>query len=236
MKSYKNYIKQATPINGVFSEERKELGIINNILKWIGIRLSYFFYVLGITPNFLDAVGFVISLSGYLIIFEGLTNNINHYVFFGWLLICFHVLIDYMDGAIARGGGINSNIGTEMDNIGLDLSKFLLLATLGMLTNNNLFILINVFSGIILLLLFINTYKKIPNNPITSVVKNFLSGRRAVLGVRFMLGVIPLSISLLYFLNIEITIVAKTISSFYFFFALLWVFICIPVYNNKRQS
>ena len=236
MKPYKKYIQDVTPSGGVFSDQRKELGIVNNILKWIGLRISYFFYVIGITPNFLDAIGFGISILGYLFFIDGISRDIDNFVLIGWFLICFQVLIDYMDGAIARGSGVSSNIGTEMDNIGLDLSKFLLLTTLGLLTDNKLFILINIFSGIILLLLFINTYKKIPNYKIIRIIKRFISGRRAILGVRFMLGILPLLITIFYFSNVDIVIVSKIISLIYFFFALFWVFICIPVYNNNRPS
>ena len=160
MKSYKKYIQKVTPPGGVFSEKRKELGLANNILKWAGLRFSYFFYVIGLTPNFLDLIGIVASFFGYLILLNGLSYNIDHFVVYGWLLIFLQVLIDYMDGAIAIGGDISSNIGTEMDNIGLDLSKFFFLTTLGILTDQKVYILINTFSSAIFMVLYINTYKK----------------------------------------------------------------------------
>ena len=64
MESYKKYIEKVTPSGGVFSDERKELGLVNNISKWIGLRVSYFFYVIGLTPNFLDVLGFIVSFFG----------------------------------------------------------------------------------------------------------------------------------------------------------------------------
>jgi len=233
MKSYKKYIEKVTPPGGVFSDQRKELGVANNISKWIGIRVSYFFYIIGLTPNFLDAIGLIVSFFGFLIFLNGLSYGIDHFVVSGWLLICFQVLIDYLDGAIARGRAISSNIGTEMDNIGLDLSKFFLLATLGILTNQKVFILINTFSSAILLLLFMKTYKKIPDYKLINFIKTFISGRRALLGVRFMLGILPLLIAVLYFTNFNIELVAKTISLIYLFCALIWIIVCVPVYKNE---
>lgn len=232
MESYKKYIEKVTPSGGVFSDERKELGLVNNISKWIGLRVSYFFYVIGLTPNFLDVLGFIVSFFGYLIFLNGLIYGIDHFVIYGWALICFQVLIDYMDGAIARAREIKSNIGTEMDNIGLDLSKFFLLATLGILTTQKVFILINTFSSTILLLLFINTYKKIPDYKIISLIKTFINGRRSLLGVRFMLGILPLLITVLHFTNFDITLVSKIISLIYLFFALIWIVVCVPVYKK----
>jgi len=236
--SYKNYISRVTPKGGVFSIERKELGIVNNSLKWFGLRVSYLFYIIGVSPNILDLIGMFFALIGYFLFVEGFLNNLDSYVFIGWLFICFQVLIDYMDGAIAKAIETKNPIGTEMDNIGLDLSKSLLFVVLGILTNESIFILINVFSSTILLILFFNTFEKIPDYKLLLLIKNFVSGRRSILGIRFMLGVIPILLMISYFSGINMEIVGIVFSLFYLFFALVWLLICIPTYDisNSNQT
>ena len=118
-----------------------------------------------------------------------------------------------------------------MDNIGLHLSKFFLFIVIGILTNERIFIFINVFSSTILLILFFNTYHKIPDYKLILWIKNLISGRRSILGIRFMIGVVPILLMIFYFYGINMKIVGIVFTIFYLFIALIWLLICIPTYN-----
>ena len=230
---YKDYIKKVTPVNGVFSEKRKKLGIINNSIKWLSLRLSYLFYIIGLKPNAMDVIGLIIIFFGYYHLLKGFTEQINSSIIIGWSLMCFHVVIDYMDGAIARALDIKSSIGDAMDNIGLDVSRFLLFAVIGLLTEERVYFLTNIFSSMILLILFFKTYNEITNNIFTQSMINIIGGRWSVLGVRFSLGILPLALIIYYYSGFEIQILCTYISLFYLSLALVWLILCMPSYSNS---
>ena len=61
MLTYRQYLEIVIPDGGEFSEQRKSMGIVNNVVKWLAMRFSYILYRLGFTANFLDVFGIIIS-------------------------------------------------------------------------------------------------------------------------------------------------------------------------------
>ena len=59
-------------------------------------------------------------------------------------------------------------------------------------------------------------------------LKYIYSHKLSPLGVRFMLGIIPIFILFLSFNNYSLKNFGLALSIIYSFFALLWMFICIP--------
>ena len=232
--SFKEYIIKVTPEGGVFSESRVELGVSNNIVKWISLRFSYLFYLLRLTPNVLDVLAILFLLVAYFLFLNGFLFN-NNNVYYGWLMISFHVAIDFMDGAIARARYIKSPIGDAMDNIGLDVSRILFLLVIGVLSNNQYFEILNVFSGLIAINLFYNTAKDIlVESKYINFSKKITGGRYSPLGIRIILGILPMLMVVLFFYNFNMSKLCFYLSLIYFCLALNWLIICMGKYEKNK--
>jgi len=233
---YKDYIKKVTPVNGVFSNERKNKGITNNIVKWLALRMSYLLYRLGFSANFLDILGFVIGFIGYYYFYLGLKLGDINIALSGMLLSFFHTWIDYLDGALAKAKGSKSPIGGPLDNIGPDLGKYSLFIIIGMLTDKPIFILLNTFSSIILIRLFYETINLVPDYFPLNWIKYILGNKRFILGARFILLALPLILFFCLLFNYSIEDFSIIISIFYFIISTIWLLVCIPTYNGHKKG
>ena len=163
MLTYRQYLEIVIPEGGEFSEQRKFMGIVNNIVKWLAMRFSYILYRLGFTANFLDVFGIIICFIGYYSFITGLKSDHLLYTIIGTLLIYFHTWIDYLDGALARAHEKRSPIGEPLDDVGCDLSRYVMFLSFGLIIDDSFFILINIFSAVLLIRLFTDTVKLMPD-------------------------------------------------------------------------
>ena len=232
MLKYKDYLKKVTPPNGVFSIERKDKGLVNNIVKWLGLRMSYLLYRLGFSANSLDILGFVIGFIGYYNFYLGLKIGSLKIALLGMSLAFFHTWIDYLDGALAKAKDSKSPIGEPLDNIGPDLGKYSLFIIIGMLTNKPIFILLNTFSSIIVVRLFYETVDLVPNYFPLNWIKYIFGNKHSFIGARFILLLLPLIIFFCLMANYSIENFSIIISIFYFFISSIWLLVCLPTYNN----
>ena len=231
MLTYRKYLEIVTPDGGEFSEHRKSMGIVNNVVKWLAMRFSYILYRLGFTANFLDVFGIIICFIGYYSFITGLKSEFLLYTIVGTLLIYFHTWIDFLDGALAKAQNKISVIGGPLDDIGCDLSRFAMFITFGLIINDFSIILLNVFSAVILIHLFTNTVRLIPDiKYLRSIIKVY-NYKWSFLSVRFMLGILPLFFTGSIYLDADIKFICTILSVFYGFAAMLWLMICIPTYE-----
>ncbi len=233
MLTYQDYINIVTPVEGVFT--RKEKGIINNLVKWLGLRAGFVFYKLGITANLLDIIGIIISFFAFYLLMTSMLFGDKYYAVIGVMLIFFHVWIDYIDGAIAKASNSCSPVGAALDDIGCSMDRFIMLILLGIVTNNNIIVLANTMSSVILIILYSKTVDKVPDSGIYLTIKQIYKNNKSFLSVRFMLGLLPLYLLSAILLDWDMAFICTIISAFYIFAAAVWLITCIPNHENNEK-
>lgn len=212
--------------------ERRHFDLTTNAVKWVALPVAYGFYWLGFSANAVDIVGLFLMLGGFLFLSTAISGQILLPIL-GVLLIYFHVFLDFVDGPVAKARGACSALGSALDNIGCDLSRLLFLLVVGFYTGNSYMMFINLFAAVVLIFLMPVTYKEFPGKGLPGLVKSVFLNRYSFIGVRFMLGLLPLFLILIIINGWSLSAISYFISFTYFFSASLWLVLCIPNYTAE---
>jgi len=221
---YKDFLHKAFPDISVW--ERKELGTFHNFVKLLAIKFSFILYKLRISGNFLDFFALLLSIGGFYLL--SLSNANFLYSIGGILIIYFHIWVDFIDGLLAKATDKSSVIGHQFDNLGCDADRFMLIVLFGIFSGNQLIIISNIFCAYVLIVFITQTRPEIIRMNRMNNLKYIYSHKLSPLGVRFMLGILPISIAYFSYAGYSLVTFGKIFSLIYSIFAVLWILICIP--------
>ena len=226
---FQQYLQKAFPELSV--RKRTEFSGFHNFVKYLAIRFGYVLFKLKISGNLLDVISLILAVIGfYFLSLSMVGEKILPTV--GVLIIFFHIWVDFIDGLLAKANDESSEIGHQFDNLGCDADRFMLIVLFGIFTGNHFLIISNVFVSYVLVVFQAQTRAEILKLNRIIKLKYLFSHKLSPLGVRFMLGILPLIILVFVFTETPINIFATFLTFVYSLFALIWLIICIPAYNK----
>ena len=200
------------------------------------MRLAYFLYRLGISANQINAAGLLISVVGFGCLSTASSGKNSWFLFMGLGLLYFHVFLDFVDGAVAKAGNMQSPIGAALDDIGPDLDRLLLFVLLGMFSESPYILLTSSAAGGLLVFLVPATAQAVATNGLIGVLASSYTARYSFLGCRFMLAVLPMCLVLVTLFGGNLRLVALGVAFFYILAALMWLVICLPGGQPDNQE
>ena len=214
---------------------RKDKGPLWKVGKWSGIRIAYVLYRLGITANIIDLFGILMSVVAFVFLLRALQGE-KLLPVLGILLIDIHMLIDFIDGSVARARRECSLIGWELDEIGCELDRVLLLALFGIYSGHPFLILLNVFSGFMIFELINPTWDFFPEEGFVGKLKHIYRNRLSINSVRVMLGLLMAFLGVVIVLGLPLEEIATGISIFYGVSMLVWLIFCLLSAGMERKA
>lgn len=231
--NFTEFVEKSCAEKSVF--DRRQFDFSTNLVKWLAYRLAYFFYKLNFSANFLD-VGFLfMAFLAYWMIFT-ITFDNQILPLLGVGIIYFHVLLDFIDGPIAKARGECSNIGKHLDDIGCDLNRVVMLILFGMLAGKPQFILANAFAGIVIVYFIPPTRQDLLDYAKGGSFVRWMTHRYSLIGVRFMLFLLPLLLLGVFYSGLNTVFFVQVVSVAYISLAVLWVLLCLTVNREKGVS
>ncbi len=230
-KSFKQFLEKNFPILDPF--KRKENGLIHNFIKWVAIRISYILYRFGISANMLDIFSMIFLIPIFYLIVHSIMIKDIFYFIIGFILVCIVILVDFIDGPLAKSNRYKFAVGDNLDNLCPDIIKSMSFIVIGLLTENEYFVILSILTAII-----ISNYVSITHHAILKkdywIIKLFLS-KMSLNGFRvFVCFIVPLLISL-YILDFRfIDYLAKLIILLYLFISLIWLFLTFKSAKLKK--
>jgi phosphatidylglycerophosphate synthase len=220
---FREFASNSYPEASVF--DRPDFDFATNLVKWFAIRVGFVLYKAGISANALDALGIVLTLSGYFLML-GARDGVLLWPAVGVLILYSHIFLDFFDGAIAKASGVTSALGHELDNVGLDIDRLAMFVLLGVFTENAYVVLANSFAAFILIVLMPATQQWISPTEISGAVLRIYTNRYSVCGCRFILVLLPLGVLVATASGLGVVAYGQAASLVYVGLAGLWLMLC----------
>lgn len=92
---------------------------LQKVIYWIINPLVKGMVHIGITPNFITTMGFVLNVAAAILLVYASLNHPHELSYLGWAgaIILFAGLFDMMDGRVARVGSMSSTFGALYDSV-----------------------------------------------------------------------------------------------------------------------
>jgi phosphatidylglycerophosphate synthase len=219
--NWKQFLKVAYPEKMAIEESHRD--ILFRSHRWIGLRIGYLLYKLGMSANFISISRIIISTISFYFISQA--NNKGLWMpLLGTFLLYGQNILDYSDGIVARASGKTSKLGKSLDEIVNVASRGGILVLVSAFTENVFFIAIGAFSSFILINFRDSTVSLIKSNKKFKALNSFY---RIILSIQFMLFIFPLLIVTSTILNLKLVTFSYIAICFYLVLAILWLFISL---------
>lgn len=208
---------------------RPQFDWLTNFVKWFAIRFSYLLFRCGMTANLLDVLAMMFVCGGFILMTRAVHGE-RALPLVGIGLLCFHVFVDFADGAIAKARGETSRLGHYLDEIGCDIDRIALFILLGIYAGHPVFVLANAFAIGTLIQLAPLTKKELPTTGWIGRICRIYCHKFSFLSVRATLMVYPLALALIILNRWDLQGIAIIMSYLYEVLAAVWLLLCIPNY------
>lgn len=220
-KSLQEFLNEVFPYETTF--ERKHFGFFTNFIKHLALRTAYLLYLLNISANALTIFSVFLTIPCFYLLYEGLNNSKFYFLLSGYMLICVVLFIDFVDGSLSKISDYIYVAGDSIDNLPPDIIRIGSIIFFGILTKNNLFILLSFVSSMIIVLYVPNTIKNIQVN--RNWLKILFTSRMAIVNFRVIFLLIMPLVLISFFFNPEIGTYLSLILIFtYFCLSIIWIF------------
>ncbi len=228
IRTFSAFLEESFPQKNPFL--RKDKGLFCNFCKWVSLPIAYTLFRLGITANFFDVFGILYAFVGYFL-FSQILSGQKTVALIGIAMILSHVLFDFIDGSIAKARHYSSKIGELLDNVSVDIDRLLFFAVVGLLSGSSVYLIALVASSLILIWVVPVTFTLVPSR-ITGhpIIRRLFSDNRSFLGVRMILGVLPVVYAGFIWFDLSVSLLSRGIASIYIAHAISWLLILIPEY------
>ncbi|OGQ07219.1 MAG: hypothetical protein A3G32_04390 [Deltaproteobacteria bacterium RIFCSPLOWO2_12_FULL_40_28] len=228
--NYKEFQLKVIKKESVFL--RGEFDFHTNLVKWVALKLAYMFYHIGISANFLDIFSLFGNIVGF-ILFSRVDLSIGWHIL-ALFLIYFYVLVDFIDGALAKARNEMSQLGDRLDHFGCRIARFAMMVLIVGYLNSMIYLIVMVFCAGALIFLYPETESYVSQNRWVQFLKKIFVNRFSFLSVRYMLFVSPLILLFLIHFKVEYLIIYSMMMSFvYFIMTIIWLAICAFVYEKN---
>lgn len=214
---------------------RTQFDFFTNLVKWFAMRAAYVLFKMGATANLVDVVGMFIALAGFTLMLRAKDGDVV-LPLVGIAIIYFHTFVDFLDGAIAKATKSCSKIGHYLDNLGCDVDRIAFLVIIGVFTNSMYFIVINAFTGAIMILFLPLAREEMPEGGAIGVLSRLYFNKYSFLSVRFMLMVLPMIFAIVIWQGAYLVEVSYIVSLIYAAATALWLIISVPEYKKIREE
>lgn len=231
--TFAEFQSKSFPEKSVF--ERKQFDAVTNGVKWIALRIAYPLFKAGVTANVLDVAWMFLAVGAFALLATAVQGH-RLLPLLGIPILYVHILIDFIDGAIAKAHGTCSKIGHYLDSLGCDADRFALVVLFGVYSGSTFLILANTFAGTILLNFLPLSQKEMPREGWTGRLIRVYYNKYSLLSVRFMLAFLPglLAVTILFSWNLAA--VSRAVSLVYIAAAVGWLLLCIPNHEAMKGS
>lgn len=212
--------------------DRKEFDFHTNLVKWFALRFAYVLFHMRISANALDIFALFGSVAGFILLScKNLPLSLH---LIGIFSIYLHVLVDFIDGALAKARDEMSQIGDKLDHFGCRIARFAMMILIVGYLNSMIYLIIMVFCAGVLIFLYPETESCYSQRNWIQFVKKIFVNRFSFLSVRYMLFASPLILLFLIHFKVEYLIIYSMIMSFiYFIMAIVWLAICAFIYEKN---
>jgi phosphatidylglycerophosphate synthase len=231
--TYREFLKKQYPEPSVF--DRPQFSYFTNLVKWCSLPISYVLFRMGITANQLDVFGLFVACGGFILLARAHTGE-HVWPLVGVALILAHVVLDFIDGPIAKARNERSLIGYELDELGCFIDRFALHVLLGYFTGQMVLILANVFAASVFKFVVPEARDELPRRGLPGFCRRFFVHKFSFLSVRFMLVGLPLFLSVVIMNGWDLQLISTVISYIYTASAMLWVLVCVPNYAKQQST
>jgi len=214
---FKEFLKLAYPEELARAEKSKD--ILFKTHRWLGLRAAFVFYQIGLSANFLSIMRALIAFVGLYFI-SSISQGKILVPLIGTMLLYGQYILDQADGPIARASNKVSKLGAELDDLATDAARLTILVIGAALSRNIVLIAFSAFIGYLAV-----TFR---NKLITAGIAYDSQAQglallfRIIFSAHMMLFVLPLTLILGVFLNLEMAVLSYAITGFYSVAVFLW--------------
>ena len=219
--NFLEFQKKVFPYNSPF--ERKDIGKITNLIKFMALRVSYFLYRIGISANTLDLFGVIATIPAFVLCYRGLIELEMFLFLSGYLILAVIIFIDFIDGPLSNSHEYKYKAGGNLDNLCPDIILIGGLILIGILTKNLYLTALCWVNSVFFITFKTSTIENIPVH--RKWLLKLLSSRFSLLSVRvFIAFLFPLT-CIIYIINQGYgQIFARIIVITFAFLSFLWIF------------
>jgi glycosyltransferase involved in cell wall biosynthesis len=219
-KSFPEFMEIVFPYKTTF--ERKHFGFFTNLIKYFSLRFAYLLYCMRISANSLTFFSVLLTIPCFLLLYEGILTNNFIYLLGGYILIGSILFIDFVDGSLARIDKYTYAAGDALDNLPPDIIRIGSILFFGVITSNQLYMLLAFISSIVISYYLPATLENIQEK--RKWIHAIYASRMAITGLRIISLLLMPVLTLSVFLQEDLGILfAKIVVLVYFFLSLLWV-------------
>ena len=220
---FSEFLEKTFPIGNPYN--RKQYGIIHNTIKWIALRFSYFFYLIGISANILDLISVIILFPTFLTLYFSIINQNLLLFFISFLFLGGILFIDFIDGPLSKIRSNYSVIGNEIDNLCPEICRISALIIIGFVSKNVPTLIIAAIISII-----INTYVFDTRDSVSKysglLNELFANGKLSLNSIRLLVCLIMPTYVFFYILDFNfISYLATATIIIYLFLCIVWIII-----------
>ena len=203
--------------------DRKDLGFITNLIKFLSLRVAYVLYRFGVTANFLNSFGLLITIIGFFWIYESIINKNLFFFICGYSFIALTIFIDFIDGPLSKTNKYVYKVGGNLDDLGPDIILIGGMLTIGLISQHPYFFILIAINSI-----FYLTYSAGTLESIKKSNKKFLllfRSRYSLFSMRiFCAGIFPAMCFIYIFNPILGIILSRVLISIYTLLSLNWLY------------
>ena len=175
-----------------------------------------------ISANSLTFFSVLLTIPCFLLLYEGILTNNFIYLLGGYILIGSILFIDFVDGSLARIDMYTYAAGDALDNLPPDIIRIGSILFFGVITSNQLYMLLAFISSIVISYYLPATLENIQEK--RKWIHAIYASRMAITGLRIISLLLMPVLTLSVFLQEDLGILfAKIVVLVYFFLSLLWV-------------
>ncbi len=220
-RSWKSFLAAAYPPEMAMAEATKDLLFRGH--RWVGVRLAYPIYRLGVSANALSTIRLLTSLTGMCLLATAKTGKV-WLPFAGVALLYSQMLLDFSDGAIARVQEKKSALGEPFDAIANAAASVALLVLLGVYTGSAVLVVVAVGSAYVLTTFRLAAEAALPH---TGGYRAFRHASRFLVSVKFLVLILPLALVVLGSVGEGVVRASYILVFAYAAIALAWVVISV---------
>lgn len=232
--TFNDFKTQVFPHHSPF--DRKNLGFITNLIKYLALYTAYFLYKSRISANFLNIFGLVITTIGFFILYNSIIQKDLIFFCIGYSLLAFTIFIDFIDGPLAKASKYIYTVGSNLDNLCPDIILIGGMLIIGVISQSTLFFILISINSVFYITYVSDTIKKLQFNENLFIV-SLISSRYSLYSIRvFISGILPL-ICVTNIYSSELSeFLAKILISVYIVLSLIWLRKSFEVKTSRKMD
>lgn len=201
------------------AEEENERSFIWRLNRWVGLRIAYLLYHMGLSADLVSVIRLLLAITGFYLIAVAI-NNSRYLAIIGIFLIALQINLDYADGPVARARGKSSRFGDQFDGLANAAVRSVTIIFAGLLTQNSLLFVTGSFTAYVLVTFLTDCRRESSGAELPEWVNKIY---RLLLSVFIMAFLLPLIIGVMIVFDLPISAFAQVLVCIYGGLAVVWL-------------